>query len=145
MLSRRECSEAQVRTSLARREHAPDDIDAAITRLKDERALDDVRTAGAIARTSAAVKRLGPRGARRAIEAAGISGDTADAAVAAAFESVDARALIESVVDRRLAFHDGPIDDRVSSRLYRYLVSRGHDADLIGRVLRERRQGRRST
>jgi len=45
MLARRELSEAQIRQRLARREHEPDLIDEAAARLKEERALDDVRVA----------------------------------------------------------------------------------------------------
>jgi regulatory protein len=51
MLARRELSEAQVRERLARRGYAVNDIDAAIHRLKDQRAIDDARVAEAIART----------------------------------------------------------------------------------------------
>ena len=51
MLGQRELSEAQVRTRLARRQFEADDIDAAVTRLRRERALDDRRTALACART----------------------------------------------------------------------------------------------
>ena len=41
MLARRELSEAQVRQRLLRKKHSPEAIDAAITRLKSERAIDD--------------------------------------------------------------------------------------------------------
>ncbi|MGH9347404.1 MAG: RecX family transcriptional regulator, partial [Vicinamibacterales bacterium] len=41
MLARRELSEAQLRARLARRRLDPDDVDAAVSRLRRERALDD--------------------------------------------------------------------------------------------------------
>ena len=59
MLARRELSEAQVRQRLARRGHDPESIDAAVARLKGERAIDDARVAEAIARTETAAKRRG--------------------------------------------------------------------------------------
>ena len=59
MLSRRELSEAQVRQRLARKDHPADDIDAAITRLREERAIDDVRVAETIARTETSIHRRG--------------------------------------------------------------------------------------
>ena len=50
MLARRELSESQVRGRLTRRQFDPDEIDAAVARLRRERALDDQRTALACAR-----------------------------------------------------------------------------------------------
>lgn len=139
LLGRRELSQAQLRQRLTRRAHTPEDIEAAVERLKAERALDDARTAGAIARTATAVKRLGPRRVRRAIQSAGISEDLAEAALHSAFEAIDLEALIETTLDRRLASQQGPIDDRTAARLYRHLLSQGHDADLVARALRARR------
>ena len=57
MLARRELSEAQVRQRLARKEHPAEEIDAAIDRLRADRAIDDSRVAEAIARTATAIKR----------------------------------------------------------------------------------------
>ena len=73
MLGRRELSEAQVRQRLARKGHADEDVEAAIQRLKTERALDDARVADAIARTEITVKRHGRMRVRRQIESAGIA------------------------------------------------------------------------
>ena len=143
LLARRELSESQVRDRLARRAHPAEDIDAAVARLKSERALDDARTAAAIARTASSVRRLGPRRVRRAIEATGIDSELAEAAVQSAFEAVDAATLIEAALERRLPSHHGPVDDRTAARLYRHLLARGHDPDLVGRALRARRRGLR--
>ena len=65
MLARRELSEAQIRQRLQRREHDPDAIDAAVHRLREERAIDDARVAGSIARTETAIKRRGRLRVRR--------------------------------------------------------------------------------
>src|SRR5439155_10378092 len=51
LLARRELAEHQLRERLARRKFEPDEIDAAVTRLRRERAIDDRRTALACART----------------------------------------------------------------------------------------------
>jgi regulatory protein len=136
LLARRELSQAQLRERLTRRAHSPDDIEAALERLKSERALDDARTATAIARTATAVRRLGPRRVRRAIQSAGIAEDVAETAVRSVFEEID----LEATLDRRLASQEGPIDDRTAARLYRHLLSQGHDADLAARALRARRR-----
>ena len=42
MLGRRELSEAQVRERLARRGYEPDGVDSAVSRLRDERAIDEI-------------------------------------------------------------------------------------------------------
>ncbi len=140
LLARRELSRAQLRQRLIRREHTPEDIEAALERLKSERALDDARTATAIARTATAIKRLGPRRVRRAIQSAGISEDLAETAMRSVFDDIDLEALIEATLDRRLASQEGPIDDRTAARLYRHLLAQGHDADLVARALRARRR-----
>jgi SOS response regulatory protein OraA/RecX len=43
MLGRRELSEQQVRQRLARKAHTRDEIDEAVARLRDERAINDQR------------------------------------------------------------------------------------------------------
>src|SRR5262245_1864617 len=73
MLARRELSEAQIRQRLARRGYEEADIDAAVERLKAERAIDDARVAGAIARSETALKRRGKRRISRKIAQAGIA------------------------------------------------------------------------
>jgi regulatory protein len=143
LLARRELSEAQLRTRLARRAHPPEDIDAALARLRAEGSLDDGRTASAIASTAINVRRLGPRRVRRAVEAAGVSADVAERAVREALEGVDTAANVEAALDRGLHTHRGPIDDRTAARLYRRLISRGHDPELVGRALSARRRAAR--
>src|SRR5262249_61852440 len=68
MLARRELSEAQVRQRLARRGYDESEIETALERLKTDRAIDDARVAGAVAKTETAGKRGGrrARAARRA-------------------------------------------------------------------------------
>src|ERR1043166_5536618 len=77
MLGRRELSEAQIRQRLARKGHQQDAIDAAVDRLRAERAIDDARVAEAIAHTETTVRRHGRLRVRRQIEQAGISPETA--------------------------------------------------------------------
>ena len=81
LLSRRELSEAQVRQRLARRGFAPEEIDRAVARLKKERAIDDRRVAGAIARTETSTKRRGPSRVRQKLAQAGIDRSIAREAV----------------------------------------------------------------
>jgi regulatory protein len=139
LLARRELSEAQVRQRLARRQHDPEAIDAAIDRLKRARSIDDDRTAAAIARTELSVRGRGRLRVRRQIEAAGIAPATAQRAVDDAFAEVDDQALLEGALDRRLRGRATIADDREMQRLYRYLLGQGFDSDRVLRALRRRR------
>src|SRR5258706_2493769 len=102
MLARRELSEQQVRQRLARQQHDPDAIDEAIAQLKMERAIDDARTAAAIARTETAVKRRGRLRVKQAIDKAGIGRSTARSALDDVFATLDHDALIEASLTKRL-------------------------------------------
>ena len=140
MLAGRELSEAQVRTRLARRHFEEQHIDAAVGRLLAEGAIDDARTARAIARTTASIRGQGQRRARARVDAAGISRATAAAAVDEVFGDVDAGALLQAALARRLRGRPGPADEREMARLFRYLVSQGFDADRVMGVLRPLRK-----
>jgi regulatory protein len=139
MLARRELSEAQVRQRLLRKGYAEDDIDAAVHRLKAERAIDDSRVAEAIARTETAVKRRGKLRVKRQIESAGIAPAVAREALDAIFEGTDADALLQAALGRRLRGDRLIEDDREFQRLYRYLAAQGFESDRILKALRARR------
>ena len=139
MLAARELSESQVRTRLARREHRPDDIDSAIARLRAEGAIDDARTARAIARSTASLKGQGKRRARRRVDAAGIDRATASAAVDRVFADVDTDGLLEAALRRRLRGRTEFADQKEKARLFRYLVGQGFEADRVMDALRRLR------
>lgn len=143
MLSRRELSEAQVRQRLARREHDADAIDAAVARLKSERAIDDERVADAIARTETLIKRRGSLRVRRKIESAGIAPATARRAVDANTAGDD-DTLIGLALNKRLRGRERAADDREFQRLYRFLIGQGFEPDRVARVLRGRRPAART-
>jgi regulatory protein len=139
MLSRRELSEVQVRQRLARREHDGDAIDAAVERLKAERAIDDRRVAEAIARTETVVKRHGKLRVKRQIESAGIAPATVRQALDDVFGAIDDDSLIEAALGKRLRGRPRAKDDREYQRLYRYLITQGFEPDKVSQVLRSRR------
>src|SRR5262245_26400678 len=133
MLARRELSEAQVRQRLARRAHDEADIELAVARLKEERAIDDARVAAAMARTEVARKRGRVRASRQ-IQSAGIAAAVAKGAVDEVFEAIDADALIEAALAKRLKGRKHAADDREWARLYRYLIGQGFEAERVGKV-----------
>ena len=138
MLARRELSEAQIRTRLARRQFEPDDIDEAVARLQRERALDDRRTALACARTEAHVKRHGRLRALRQLDTIGLARDVARAAVAEVFGDLDEDLLIEQALDRRLR-HGVSLDEAAAvRRVHRYLLVQGFDAARVHAAIRRR-------
>ena len=138
ILSRRELSEAQVRQRLARKKHDADAIDAAIARLRAERAIDDARVAEAIARTETSVRRRGKLRVRMQIQQAGISKEIAKRAIDEVFSAIDDDALIEASLRKRLRGRDTIEDDREFQRLYRYLIAQGFEHERIMRVLSAR-------
>jgi regulatory protein len=139
LLARRELSEAQVRQRLTRRGYDADDIDSAVARLKDERALDDRRVATAIARTETGIRGRGRLRVRRQIEAAGIRGELVEQALDEVFADIDGDALLAAALERRLRGRPHIEDDREFQRLYRYLAAQGFDSDRIVALLRSRR------
>jgi len=140
MLARRELSEAQVRQRLARRGHEADEVDAAVARLKAERAIDDARTAAAIARIETTLRRRGRIRVRLQIERAGIGAPTARRAVDEAFAAIDEEALIEAALAKRLRGGADISGERERQRLYRYLVGQGFDAEQVARVIAAHRR-----
>ena len=142
MLARRELSEKQVRERLARKQHGPDDIDAAIARLRDERAIDDARVAEAIARNETSIRKRGKLRVRMQIERAGISKDAARHAIDEVFGTPDDGALLEASLGKRLRGRDTIADDREFQRLYRYLVGQGFESDRVLQALNGRKRKR---
>jgi regulatory protein len=139
MLARRELSEAQLRLRLTRREHPSDAIDTALARLKAEGSLDDERVAGMIARSETGLKKRGRYRVLRQIEAAGIAPAIARRAVDETFATIDADALMNEALGRRLRGKTRIDDDKAFNRLYRYLVTQGFEPDRVLALLRERR------
>lgn len=140
MLGRRELSEQMLRQRLRRKGYDDHTVDAAVTRLKTERALDDSRFAHALARHEVSTRRHGRLRAQRQIEAAGIPAALAREALDEAMAAVDQDELIESALSRRLRQPDATIDDEAQfRRLYRFLMGQGFDSARVLRTLKKRR------
>jgi regulatory protein len=138
LLARRELAEAQVRTRLARRKFDEDDIDAAVARLRGERAIDDRRTALACARTEVRIRHRGRARVVRQVEALGIARDIARDAVAEVFAEIDESALLEEALDRRLRHGMSLSDPAVFRRVHRYLLGQGFEPGRVMTLLRQR-------
>jgi regulatory protein len=138
MLARRELSEAQVRQRLARKQHTDDEIEAAVTRLRAERAIDDQRVAEAIAHTEVSIRRRGKLRVRRQIEQAGIAPSVARRTIDTVYGEIDGDALLQACLAKRLR-GERPIAGQAEfQRLYRYLTSQGFEPDLVLKALKAR-------
>jgi regulatory protein len=139
LLGRRELSEAQLRQRLTRRKHGPDAIDSALERLREEGSIDDARVAEAIARSQTSLRKRGKLRVRLQVQRAGIDSATARRVVDEVFQDLDADALLDAALAKRLRPGHDIADDRAFNRLYRYLVGQGFDPDRVMAVLRTRR------
>ncbi len=137
MLARRELSASQLGERLVKKGYAADAAAAAVARLRDERAVDDRRTAGMIARRAAEISHRGPRRAQQQIEAAGIAPEVARAAVDETYAETGVDTVLARALDRRLT---GPVRDRAHfEKLCRYLIRQGFESGAAIAALRARR------
>ena len=134
MLSRRELSEAQIRTRLARKQFPNDDIDAAVERLRQDGTLNDRRVALAAARLESVIRHRGRSRVLQKLRTLGIDGEIAESAVNEVFEEVDEGALLDRAFERRLRGQaPTDLDEKGRARIVRGLAAQGF---AIGDILK---------
>ncbi len=132
MISRRELSEAQVRTRLARKQFTDDEIEAAVERLRQDGTLNDRRVALAAARLESAIRHRGRSRVIQKLRSIGIDGDVAESAVDEVFEEVDEGALLDRAFERRLRGRaPRDLDEKARARIIRGLAGQGFAIDAI--------------
>ena len=141
LLSRRELSERQLRGHLTEREHQRDEIDVAISRLREEGSVDDGRVARAFARTALKVKGRGRLRIQRELHEIGIPKDTAAAALAEIFADVDERTLIARAIEKKLRGGKKIDSPAAYARMYQYLMRQGFSPGGVSAALRRLRKG----
>jgi regulatory protein len=138
-LAARELSEGQVRERLQRRGYTPRAITPAIQRLIQDRTIDDRRTAAAVARTEAKIRRHGPRRILGRLIALHIDRDLAREVVRDLFGDTDERELLEQTMERRLRGRTAVLKDPVERRkLLGYLVRQGFSPSAASALIREK-------
>src|SRR5262245_36621035 len=136
-LSRRELSEAQLRTRLARKFNQSE-IDDAIARLASDRTLDDKRVAVAAARREGALRNRGRRRVLQRVQQLGVSATIAKAAVDEVFADIDETAQLDRAIEKKLKGADPrELDAKVQARIIRSLVGQGFDSDRVYDRLRK--------
>jgi regulatory protein len=135
LLAHRARSEAQVRARLQRAGFASEAIDAALSRLRELRFLDDAAYAQARAETLLSRGRFGPAAAAARLAGEGVPEAMALAAIRAACGQRDERALArECLAARRLPLSPGaPAKER--ARAARFLLGRGFSEEAVRDLL----------
>jgi regulatory protein len=132
LLSRREHSARELKTKLARKGHAKDEISDAVGRLADRKYQSDDRFGVGIARTRVA-QGYGPARIRAELKSHGLS----DAAVRAAIEATEADWVANAAHQLRRRFGgkaSAAADER--ARRARFLLRRGFDPATVKAVTR---------
>lgn len=109
----------------------------ALERLADAGLLDDATYARQVARSRVSGRGDSRRKVAQVLGQKGVARDVVDEAVAEVFadESVDEEALAEAAARKKLRGLTGEDAPTRRRRLYGYLARRGHDADVIRRVM----------
>lgn len=139
MLESRARAIDELRRLLLRKGESPDDVDAAIERLRATGILDDANFARQLARSKALGAGLSRRRIQLELTRRGVAREVSDQAIDDVFaeERVDEHATIERVARKKLrtlAKLDAATQRR---RLYGFLARRGYDVDDISRITRE--------
>jgi regulatory protein len=131
-LSRREHSARELKTKLARKGHAKDEISDAVGRLADRKYQSDDRFGVSIARTRVA-QGYGPARIRAELKSHGLS----DAAIRAAIEATDADWGANAAHQLRRRFGAKPPPDAEErGRRAQFLLRRGFDPATVRTVTR---------
>jgi len=130
-------SAGELRRKLRAKGFDRDVIDATVTRLGNEKWLDDARFAAAYVRTRSQ-KRKGRLRIRRELIGAGVSDDIIERAVSENVEAEDERARARALAEKKqasLARRYAP--EVVRNKLTAYLLNQGYDAALVRGILKE--------
>ena len=138
MLEARARAVTELRRLLIKKGEPPDEVDAAIERLRASGVLDDANFARQLTRSKA----LGGGHSRRRIQQElakrGVARDVSNEAIEEVFdeEGVDEDASIERVARKKLRTLTGVDAATRKRRLYAFLARRGYNADAVAKVLR---------
>jgi SOS response regulatory protein OraA/RecX len=137
-LTVRELSQSGVRDRLADRGFTRAAIGPAIERLLQDRSIDDRRTATAVARTEAKVRRRGPRRVLGKLIAMHIDRDLAIEVVRELFGGTGEEELLAETLERRLRGKPERLKDPAErKKLLAYLVRQGYSASAATSIMRK--------
>ncbi len=129
ILSRRDHSEAEVRTKLKKKGFLAADVDATIAWLQERGLLDDRKFAAAYVESVLRTKAVGPRWLQAKLREKGIAAPLLEEAMEQAWAKQSEEEFLAAAAQRWQRQHLRYKDDRV--RLSRFLSSRGFSPDKI--------------
>ena len=130
-LARRDHSAAELRRALLDRGHDPDEVEAALDRLRRERYVDDAGFAERFARARMAHQGHGRLRIRQDLRQRGVDRSTAEAGIAGALREVDEKAVLDALARRHWRQHAAAPPERRLPRLWAFLVRRGFAPGLV--------------
>jgi regulatory protein len=135
-LARRDMTAAEVHKGLVRDGFTAAAIDAALTRLADQKFVDDPRLGARFARSRLAERGLGQHRVRRALQQKGVSRGIIEASLHAALQDVSEADVIDRLARRFWRQKERLEPQRRVQALWAFLLRRGFPAGLVGRRLR---------
>jgi regulatory protein len=135
-LMRRAHSVHEMREYLGRRCEEEDEVSSVVTRLHEQKYLDDGRYALEYARLHANTRRQGRFRIARELRARGVADKHIDAALDAVFAETDEASLVRVRIRRKLSHMRGPFDEKKLASLHRSLLAAGFSSDTIREEIR---------
>jgi regulatory protein len=130
-LARRDHSAAELRRALLDRGHGPEEVEAALDRLRRERYVDDAGFAERFARSRMAHQGHGRLRIRQDLRLRGVDRRTSEAGIAGALLEVDEKAVVDALARRYWRLHAAVEPPRRLPRLWAFLVRRGFAPGLV--------------
>jgi regulatory protein len=127
-------SRAELTARLIDRGFITDEVEAAVERLAESKALDDRRAAFAHVRTASRLKGRGRLRIQRELDARGFTREVAREALAEIAPDDDLDAIRRFIDRKRRALDNTPAGRR---RLFNQLLRRGFSAEMISKILKE--------
>jgi regulatory protein len=138
-LSRRAHSVFEMRKYLEERSEDKEVAKTVLSRLRENRYLDDARYALEFARSRAKYRRQGRFRIARELRTRGVQDAHIESALDAVFAETDEAALVRTRIKRKLAQVRGPMDERKTASLYRGLLRAGFSSEVIRSELKAAR------
>jgi regulatory protein len=135
-LMRRAHSVFEMRQALERRTDDTSLARRVLSRLKNEKLLDDARYAKQFVRYRIESRRQGKFRIARDLRVRGVPDRHIEAAIAEVFQEADEPALVRKRIERKLKLYRGEIDERKLASIYSSLLRAGFSSDVIRRELR---------
>jgi regulatory protein len=135
-LARREMSTDEVRKGLTRDGFLPQAIDAALTRLAEQKFLDDPRLGVRFARSRIGDRGLGQHRVRQALQQKGVSRGIIEESLQAALQDVSEADGIDRLARRFWRQKERLEPSRRVQALWAFLLRRGFPASLVGQRLK---------